>query len=49
MLNAEINKYNKRAIETSKVIEELIGLAKEMKYSYKAGEGSDLIQEEVAF
>ncbi|WP_438313227.1 type I restriction endonuclease subunit R [Sporosarcina sp. FA9] len=49
MLNAAINKYNKRAIETSKVIEELIELAKEMNDSYKAGEGSDLIQEEVAF
>lgn len=49
MLNAAINKYNKRAIETSKVIEELIELAKEMNDSYKAGEESDLIQEEVAF
>lgn len=49
MLNAAINKYNKRAIETSKVIEELIELAKEMNDSYKAGEGSDMIQEEVAF
>lgn len=49
MLNAAINKYNKRAIETSKVIEELIMLAKEMNDSYKAGEGSDMIQEEVAF
>ena len=49
MLNDAINKYNKRAIETSKVIEELIELAKEMNESYKAGEGSDMIQEEVAF
>lgn len=49
MLNAAINKYNKRAIETSKVIEELIELAKEMNDSYKAGKGSDMIQEEVAF
>jgi type I restriction enzyme, R subunit len=49
MLNVAINKYNKRAIETSKVIEELIELAKEMNDSYKAGKGSDLIQEEVAF
>lgn len=49
MLNNAINKYNKRAIETSKVIEELIGLAKEMNDSYKAGETSGLIKEEVAF
>ncbi|MEK4715762.1 type I restriction endonuclease subunit R [Sporosarcina sp. FSL K6-5500] len=49
MLHAAINKYNKRAIETSKVIEELIELAKEMNDSYKAGKGSDMIQEEVAF
>ncbi|GEK32110.1 DEAD/DEAH box helicase [Kurthia zopfii] len=49
MLNAAINKYNKRAIETSKVIEELIELAKEMNDSYKAGENSGLIKEEVAF
>lgn len=49
MLHAAINKYNKRAIETSKVIEELIMLAKEMNDSYKAGEGTDMIQEEVAF
>src|SRR5690625_1913391 len=49
MLNDAINKYNKRAIETSKVTEELIELAKEMNESYKAGEGSDMIQEEVAF
>ena len=34
MLNNAINKYNKRAIETSKVIEELIELAKEMNDSY---------------
>lgn len=49
MLNNTINKYNKRAFETSKVIEELIALAKEMKDFYKAGEASGLIQEEVAF
>lgn len=49
MLHAAINKYNKRAIETSKVIEELIELAKEMNNSYKAGKSSDMIQEEIAF
>ncbi|MFD1037790.1 type I restriction endonuclease subunit R [Virgibacillus byunsanensis] len=49
MLNNAINKYNKRAIETSKVIEELIELAKEMNASYTRGEESGLIKEEVAF
>lgn len=49
MLNNAINKYNKRAIETSKIIEELIELAKEMNDSVKAGEASGLIKEEVAF
>lgn len=49
MLHNAINKYNKRANETSKVIEELIQLAKEMNESYKAGEATGLIKEEVAF
>lgn len=49
MLNNAINKYNKRAIETSKVIEELIELAKEMNDSYKAGEETGMIKEEIAF
>lgn len=49
MLEKAVNQYNKRAIETSKVIEELIELAKEMNDSYKAGENHGMIQEEVAF
>ena len=49
MLYNAINKYNKRAIETSKVIEELIALTKEMNGSYKVGEASGLIKEEVVF
>ncbi|GAM14266.1 type I restriction endonuclease subunit R [Mesobacillus selenatarsenatis] len=49
LLNNAINKYNKRAIETSKVIEELIELAKEMNESYKRGEETGLIKEEIAF
>jgi len=49
MLNNAINKYNKRAIETSKIIEELIELAKEMNESYKAGEATGLSNEEIAF
>src|SRR5690625_1404398 len=49
MLEKAVSQYNKRAIETSKVIEELIELAKEMNDSYKAGENNGMIQEEVAF
>jgi len=49
MLENAVNQYNKRAIETSKVIEELIELAKEMNDSYKAGEETGMIKEEVAF
>lgn len=49
MLEKAVSQYNKRAIETSKVIEELIELAKEMNDSYKAGENQGMIQEEVAF
>lgn len=49
LLSNAINKYNKRAIETSKVIEELIELAKEMNDSYKRGEETGLIKEEIAF
>jgi len=49
MLEKAVNQYNKRAIETSKVIEELIELAKEMNESYQAGESHGMIQEEVAF
>lgn len=49
MLENALNKYNKRAIETSKVIEELIELAKEMDAAHKRGEAAGLIQEEVAF
>jgi len=49
MLESAVNQYNKRAIETSKVIEELIELAKEMNDSYKAGENLGMIQEEIAF
>src|SRR5699024_401077 len=48
MLEKAVNQNNKRAIETSKVIEELIELAKEMNESYEAGEDNALIKEEVA-
>lgn len=49
MLENALNKYNKRAIETSKVIEELIELAREMDAAHKRGEAAGLIKEEVAF
>ncbi|MBD7945690.1 type I restriction endonuclease subunit R [Psychrobacillus sp. Sa2BUA9] len=49
MLENALNKYNKRAIETSKVIEELIQLAKDMDAAHKHGEAVGLIKEEVAF
>lgn len=49
MLAGALNKYNKRAIETSKVIEELIALAKEVDSAYKRGEQAGLIKEEIAF
>lgn len=49
MLEKAVSQYNKRVIETSKVIEELIELAKEMNDTYKAGEGNGLLKEEVAF
>lgn len=49
MLEKAVSQYNKRAIETAKVIEELIELAKEMNKSYNAGENLGMIQEEVAF
>ncbi|MGH1142227.1 type I restriction endonuclease subunit R [Bacillus pseudomycoides] len=49
MLQNSLNKYNKRTIETSKVIEELIELAKEMDAAYKRGEQTGLVKEEIAF
>lgn len=49
MLQNSLNKYNKRTIETSKVIEELIELAKEMDAAYKRGEQTGMAKEEVAF
>lgn len=49
MLQNSLNKYNKRTIETSKVIEELIELAKEMDAAYKRGEQIGMVKEEVAF
>ncbi len=49
MLSNALNKYNKRTIETSKVIEELIELAKEMDDAFKRGDQNGLSKEEIAF
>lgn len=49
MLEQAIRKYQNRAIETAQVIEELIGLAKEMNAAAKRGEELGLNDDEVAF
>ena len=49
MLKNSIDKYNKRSIQTSKVIEELIEIAKEMRKAAERGDDLGLSQDEVAF
>jgi type I restriction enzyme R subunit len=49
LLENAIRKYQNRAIETAQVIEELIGLAKEMREAGKRGEKLGLTEDEVAF
>ena len=49
MLSKSIQKYNNRSIEASKVIEELIQMAKEIKQEQKRGNDLGLITEEIAF
>ncbi|MBN1586026.1 MAG: type I restriction endonuclease subunit R [Candidatus Omnitrophica bacterium] len=49
MLEQSIRKYQIRAIETAQVIEELIGLAKEMREAGRRGEALGLDADEVAF
>lgn len=49
MLVNSLIKYNKRTIETSKVIEELIELAKEMDTAFKRGEQYGMGKDEIAF
>ena len=49
MLAAAIRKYQNRAIETAKVIEELIALAKEMREEAARGTALKLTDDEVAF
>jgi type I restriction enzyme R subunit len=49
MLAKAILKYQNRAIETAQVIEELIGLAKDMKAAHARGEKLGLSEDEMAF
>jgi type I restriction enzyme R subunit len=49
LLEQAIRKYQNRAIETAQVIEELIGLAKDMREASARGEKLGLSSDEVAF
>jgi type I restriction enzyme R subunit len=49
MLENSLRKYQNRAIEAAQVIEELIGLAKEMREASARGEKLNLTEDEVAF
>lgn len=49
MLSESIRKYQNRAIETAQVIEELIGLAKDIREAQERGEKLHLTEDEVAF
>ena len=49
MLEASIRRYQNRAIEAAQVIEELIGLARDMRTANARGEALGLSDEELAF
>ena len=49
MLDRTLRRYQNRAIETAQVIEELIGLAKEMREANERGERLGLSEDELAF
>jgi type I restriction enzyme R subunit len=49
MLERTVRAYQNRAIETAQIIEELIGLAKEMREAGRRGEKLGLSEDEVAF
>jgi type I restriction enzyme R subunit len=49
LLERSIRRYQNRAIETAQVIEELIGLAKEMRAANARGEELGLSEDELAF
>jgi type I restriction enzyme R subunit len=49
MLEQSLRKYQNRAIEAAQVIEELIGLAKDMREADRRGEDLGLTEDELAF
>ncbi len=49
MLEETIRRYQNRAIETAQIIEELIGIAKDMRWAKKRGEDLGLNDDEIAF
>jgi type I restriction enzyme R subunit len=49
MLEQSLRRYQNRAVETAKVIEELIQLAKDMRQASQRGEALGLTDDEVAF
>jgi len=49
MLEQAVRKYQNRAIEAAQVIEEMIGLAKEMRRAHERGDRLGLTEEEMAF
>ena len=49
MLEQVVRKYQNRAIEAAQVIEEMIGLAKDMRRAHERGERLGLTEEEMAF
>jgi type I restriction enzyme R subunit len=49
LLEASLRRYQNRAIETAKVIEELIQLAKDMRAANARGEAMNLSEDELAF
>lgn len=49
MLEQSIRRYQNRAIEAAQVIEEMIGLAKDMRRAHERGEVLKLSEEELAF
>jgi type I restriction enzyme R subunit len=49
LLDQSIRKYQNRAIETLQVIDELIGLAREMRHANARGEKLELSEDELAF
>jgi len=49
LLEQAVRKYQSRAIETAQVIEELIGLAKQMRDANQRGESLGLTEDELAF